>query len=591
MFFQRLGIIFLWISTVTALWPKPKKCELGSSTLWLSPDVELSVLDNSGFPGFKWVQEAFQQILSKVQSSEDEWHNESEEALLQLGFERMKNTLFNEQFVPRKFYPRGTVFEPEIVNGTSTIESVQIEIVSTAKYSGEAHPSPNVGEAYSLSISEDGSVLITTTSGAGGLHALQTFAQLFYAHSQSDSGVYTSYAPVNIVDEPEFAHRGLNLDISRNWIPPKDVLRVIEAMAVNKMNRLHIHATDAQSWPLEIPSLPNLAIDGAYDSSQIWSTEDLKEVQRHGYLHGIEVYLEIDIPGHTTSIAKSHPDLITAENQMPWNIYAEEPPSGQLKLNSSEVRSFMTSVLNDILPRNAKASPLFHFGGDEVNRNAYTLDNTVKSSSKEVLQPLLQSFMDHVFKIAKKHSITPILWEEMLLEWNLTLPDSTIIQTWRSKEALSHVLSKGHRVLFGANTHFYLDCGFGAFYDPIDPDNPGENPMVNPPYLDYCTPYKNWRHIYSHQPLAGIPEEQKHLVLGGEVHLWGEMTDPSTLDGMLWPRAAAAAELLWRGPGNPVSEDTTRRLAEMRERLVLKGVAAGMVQMEWCLRNRGSCVL
>ena len=527
---------------------------------------------------------------SKVQDRGDEWRRESEEEVLQLAFERMKSTLFNQRFVPRKFYPRNFDFEPEVSEEKQAIESVQIEITTSSKYSSQA-PSSNIGEAYSLKISEYGDAVITTTSVTGGLHALQTFTQLFYAHSQSDVATYTPYAPLNIVDEPAFGHRGLNLDISRNWIPPNDVLRVIEAMAVNKMNRLHIHATDAQSWPLEIPSLPGLALEGAYDPSQIWSTEDLREVQRHGYLHGIEVYLEIDIPGHTTSIANSHPNLITAENQMPWTVYAEEPPSGQLKLNSSEVSAFLTTLLNDILPRNAQASSLFHFGGDELNRNAYALDNTVNSTSKDTVQSLVQSFMDHVLKIAKKHSITAILWEEMLLEWNLTLPESTIIQTWRSKEALSHVLSKGHRVLFGANTHFYLDCGFGAFFDPIDPLSPIDDPKVNPPYLDYCSPYKNWRHIYSHDPLEGISDEQKHLVLGGEVHLWGEMTDPSNLDGMLWPRAASAAELLWRGPGTPVSESVTRRLAEVRERLVLKGVAAGMVQMEWCLRNIGQCTL
>ena len=59
---------------------------------------------------------------------------------------------------------------------------------------------------------------------------------------------------------------------------------------------------------------------------------------------------------------------------------------------------------------------------------------------------------------------------------------------------------------------------------------------------------------------------------------------------MLWPRAAAAAEVLWRGKGD-VGEATTRRLAEMRERLVARGVLAGMVQMEWGLRNQSGCIL
>lgn len=59
---------------------------------------------------------------------------------------------------------------------------------------------------------------------------------------------------------------------------------------------------------------------------------------------------------------------------------------------------------------------------------------------------------------------------------------------------------------------------------------------------------------------------------------------------MLWPRAAAAAEVLWRGRGE-VGEESTRRLAEMRERLIARGVRAGMVQMEWGLMNKGGCIL
>ena len=102
-------------------------------------------------------------------------------------------------------------------------------------------------ESYSLEISTNGSALILTGSVIGGLHALEIFAQLFYAHSQPKVESYTSYAPISIVDGPAFKHRGLNLDISRNCIPPSDVMRVLEAMACNKMNRLHIHASDAES--------------------------------------------------------------------------------------------------------------------------------------------------------------------------------------------------------------------------------------------------------------------------------------------------------------------------------------------------------
>src|SRR5205814_1939064 len=169
-------------------------------------------------------------------------------------------------------------------------------------------------EAYTLHLSEDGHLTITIASYRGDLHALASLSQLFFRHSLARVAdiVYTPYAPVHIVDGPAFAHRGLNLDISRNRISPQDAMRTLDAMALNKFNRLHLHASDSQSWPLEIRALPELARKGAYDHSQIWSVADLKEVQDYGSARGVEVYLEIDLPGHTASVHHAYLNLITA---------------------------------------------------------------------------------------------------------------------------------------------------------------------------------------------------------------------------------------------------------------------------------------
>lgn len=413
-------------------------------------------------------------------------------------------------------------------------------------------------EAYAIHISIDGPVLINTVHCEGALRALETLAQLFYAHSKGNGDVYTPFAPAIITDAPAFAHRGLNFDLSRNWIPPGDVIRTIESMALNKLNKLHLHATDAQSWPIEIPSLPTLAQKGAYRDNQIWTVQDLKRVQKHGLYHGVEVYLEIDLPGHTASIHHSYPDLITAYNK-PWAIYAQEPPAGQLKLNSPDVQLFLTKLFNDLLPRNAPFTTHFHVGGDELNLEAYNLDETIRSNCKQIIKPHLQRLMDHVLSLVQSHSLTPVIWEDMLLEWDLSLPSNTIVQTWRSSTSLAKVVEKGYRALFGPCEEWYLDCGYGTFIDP-DPTKP-DSP-IKYPFHNWCGPYKNWRQILSFEPLKDIPLEQRHLVVGGEVHLWGELTDSVNLDNMLWPRTSAAAEVLWRGKGE-VYETTTRRLAEM----------------------------
>ena len=309
-------------------------------------------------------------------------------------------------------------------------------------------------------------------------------------------------------------------------------------------------------------------------------------MQRYGVYRGVEVYIEIDMPGHTGSIVHSYPDLITAYNQRPWDKYAQEPPSGQLKLNSPEVSAFLTKLLNDLLPRISAFNTRFHIGGDELNSEAYKMDSTVNSSDKEVIRPFLQKFTDEILFLVKSYSLTAHVWEDMLIDWDLNFPSETIFHNWRPG-GLRKIVDKGYRALFGECEEWYLDCGFGTF---IDPDTSIAEPSIKHPFADWCPPYKNWRRVLAYDPLKGIPEEKHHLIIGGEVHLWTELTDSMTLDFMLWPRAAAAAEMMWRGRGE-VEESSTRRLAVMRERLMKRGIRSGMVQMEWALRNPGECIL
>lgn len=539
-----------------SIWPLPRTQSSGNSIVWFSKDAELCIQD-----------------LHADQTSETS---------LRAAFERLKQALFCCNITPHKFHPGSEDFEPDASNRLPIISQIVLEQVDLGQVTDDASP-----EAYELFISADGSVRINFCTYAGALHGFNTMLQLFYSHSSGNEYVYTACAPISVKDRPSFEHRGLSLDIARNRISPKAVKRVLEAMSMSKINRLHLHAWDSQSWPIEIPSLPDLALKGAYHSSQIWTPNDLEHVQQYGVERGVEVYFDADMPGHTASIHHAYPELITGYNIQPWEPWCLEPPSGQLKLNSTQVYEFLNQLFDDLLPRIARYSSHLQVGGEEINTKIYELDETVKSSSKAVLRPLLQKFMDHVISHSQKHSLTPIAWEEALLEWNLKLPKDTIIQAWKSEESLSKIVARGYRALAGTHTHWYLDGGHGGWLDP-DPSNP--NTPIKPPYLDWNAPQKNWRQILSYDPLKDIPEEHKHLVLGGEVLLWSELADEANLDVLLWPRVFAAAEVLWRGKGY-VCEDSTRRLAQLRERLVAKGYGAGMVQMEWCLQNPGNAQL
>lgn len=376
-------------------------------------------------------------------------------------------------------------------------------------------------------------------------------------------------------------------------------MRTIDAMASAKMNRLHLHATDSQSWPLDIPSLPELASKGAYQPHLVWSTEDLEAVQSYGDNRGIMVYLELDMPGHTASIGQSRPDLIAAYNQLDWLTFAAEPQSGQFKLNHPGVKDFLDTLFADLLPRLNTHSGIYHLGGDEVNSKVHLLDETVNSSESHDLKPLIQHIFNQILSHVDTHGLRPVVWEEMVIDWDLQLPQHTLVQVWRSSERIEAVLRKGLSVIFGDYHHWYLDCGFGGFLDPY-PNNKsppgvpfntsgGQPSRLSPPYLDYCAPYHNWRDIWSFNPLANVSVELQRGIEGGEVLMWSEQTDSVDLDFKLWPRAAAAAEVLWAGPRDAREmRDATWRLGQWRERLVIdEGIGASPVTMTWCLMEGG----
>ena len=376
--------------------------------------------------------------------------------LVDAAINRTRDRLFNEKFIPWKFHPRDSNFEPSANALKSYITDINLLQNSSDPINVFKTSDGELDESYSLEITEDGQVTITSSTSIGILRALETLVQLFY--QSSGGGIYTTSAPVYITDAPKFSHRGLNLDISRAYYAPSDIMRTIDALAWNKFNRLHLHATDSQSWPLEIPALPELATDGAYMKGLSYSPGILAEIQEYGAYRGIQVLIETDMPGHTSSIGLAYPDLIAAFNVQPdWETYSAEPPTGQLKLNSSAVYDFLETLWSDLLPRVSPYTAYFHTGGDEVNANAYLLDEGVRSNESSIIQPLLQKFLDFNHQRVRAAGLTPIVWEEQLLQWNLTLGSDVVVQTWLSDESLAQTVAMGHKALFGNYNYWVWD--------------------------------------------------------------------------------------------------------------------------------------
>ncbi len=163
-------------------------------------------------------------------------------------------------------------------------------------------------------------ILIRATSGAGLFYGIQTLLQL----SQPSETGY-SIASVEVQDSPRFAYRGLMLDVSRHFFSKEFVKKQIDALAFYKINRLHLHLTDAAGWRIEIKKYPLLTEFAAWRTDANWKTwwnggrkylrfdepgasggyytqDDIREIVEYARQHFITIIPEIEMPAHSEEV-------------------------------------------------------------------------------------------------------------------------------------------------------------------------------------------------------------------------------------------------------------------------------------------------
>lgn len=96
---------------------------------------------------------------------------------------------------------------------------------------------------------------------------------------------------------------------------------------------------------------------------------------------------------------------------------------------------------------------------------------------------------------------------------------------------------------------------------------------------------------YTFDPIANLSTTEAKLVLGGQQLLWTEQSGPENLDSIVWPRAAASAEVFWSGPDGRVVRTALPRLHELGYRFRRRGVRAISLQPEWCALRPFACDL
>jgi hexosaminidase len=112
-----------------------------------------------------------------------------------------------------------------------------------------------------MSIVNQITVNITAQTVYGARNGLETLRQLITTYEHNSSGKTIVIAgDVQIMDKPMYSHRGFMLDTSRNYFPISSIKRTLDAMGHSKLNVFHWHATDSHSFPLDLPSIPQMAM-------------------------------------------------------------------------------------------------------------------------------------------------------------------------------------------------------------------------------------------------------------------------------------------------------------------------------------------
>ncbi|KAG2128830.1 glycoside hydrolase family 20 protein [Suillus cothurnatus] len=541
-------------SGVQALWPIPTTLETGMSALIISPSFYFDV-QIEGPPS---------DLLDAVTQSQYYLENDKLGRLV-VGRGANDTTALASAMTLSNL-------TLSLTSG-ATVESISSEAVK---------PLGTRSEEYALTIPADGSAATLTANSTLGLYrGLTTFNQLFYYYGGT---TYTLLAPISITDTPAYPFRGLTLDTSRNYYPVSDILRTLDAMSWVKINTFHWHVTDSQSFPLEVAQYPEITINGAYSPQEVYTTSDVQYIVQYAGARGIDVLMEIDTPGHTAIIGATYPEYVACFDATPWADFANEPPAGQLRFALPEVMNFTASLLADV----AQTLPSYYFstGGDELNTNCYTEDYITQqqlNSTGTTLNDALDTFTQTTHSALIAQGKTPVVWEEMVLDWNITLSNETIVMIWISSADAAAVAGKGFRIIQAPSNYFYLDCGAGEWL--------GDDPTGN----SWCDPFKTWSESYTFDPLANLTEAQYELVLGGEQLLWSEQSGPQNVDPIVWPRAASSAEIFWSakqptGAALNVTE-ALPRLHDIRYRMVQRGINAIPLQPHWCALRPDACDL
>ena len=423
-------------------------------------------------------------------------------------------------------------------------------------------PGPSMNESYVLDAAAAGCV-ISAPSVWGALRGLETLSQL--VKPSAAGGGFELEGPVVVADGPRFGWRGLMIDTGRHYLTVTTIKMAIDAMSYTKMNLLHWHMVDDQSFAIDSEALPNLAGDGAFSPRHTYSLADLRAVVAYARERGVAVLPELDMPGHASSWTRGYPAI---KSRCPPTAGEETTPLDPTANATYELIQTLLAELDPIFPAEF---PFWHVGGDEVRYDCWQSSDGgyvdkfmeahgIAAGDYPGLQGYFeQKVIDMVRALPTKKRT--VLWEDNsrgARHGTAGLPKDAVVQLFHEDNGDASVLDAT------------VSGGWQVFYTTRDW------------YFDHGKTLTDgsWESDYAMDPFANstLPEATLNsAVLGAESCMWSPHFDSANFMIEAFPRAAAVAERLWSARSVTDVTDARARLHEWRCRLLQRGLATGPV--------------
>ena len=382
-------------------------------------------------------------------------------------------------------------------------------------------------EGYTLKC-ENRRVYINAKTETGLFYGLETLKQMLL--QKNGKLPYTE-----ITDYPRFSYRGFMFDCGRYFYPVEDVKKIIDLMAIHKLNVLHWHLTEDQGWRVEIKKYPLLTQKGSIRSHTnfnnkphggYYTQEEIKDIVAYCHERKIKVIPEFDIPGHSVAAISCYPYLSCLDRKMEvathWGVKHDI-----LCVGKESTYQFVYDVLDELIE--LFPDKIIHIGGDEAVKmrweNCPHCQKAIKENDLRDEDHLQMFFMAKVNDYLKNKGYSTIMWNYDKIEnADVLSPDIAwdVCGMSDDDEVVKKELKSGRKLI---NTKCY------------------------PYYFDF--PY-GWNTLKKVCNDDGALTDDDLETWGIEAQMWTEyVPNMKRLEFLTFPRLGAMAENAWAEKGYP----------------------------------------